>query len=220
MKRVSSLVALATLIFAVATPPSFGATNRVGGTCKTLNQTVKIGAVSATCAKIGSKLIWKRIVTPPKAASKSASPSAASQSPSTPVKPSSSPAIATQSAYEITVNSGSWFFNFSYSLDGVKGGLKSEAAKAKVLFLPAGKLVQLTLTNSSDVAHGFWIPELLIDKEILPGNKAKVEFTPDKLGRYSSSCNISCGRGHATMTFSVEVVSEADYLKYLSGLKP
>ena len=127
--------------------------------------------------------------------------------------------IAAQSAYSISVSAGSWFFNFSYSIDGVKGALKSDPAKSNVLLLPVGKLVQLTLSNSADTSHGFWIPGLLIDKEILPGNKANVDFTPDKIGLYSASCNIQCGRDHFKMVFKVEVVSEADYLKYLASLK-
>ena len=223
MKRFTSLGLLIALLTSVATPQSFAATDRVGGPCKSINQKIKMGAVSTTCTKVGAKLIWKKslVVTAntPNAApkKKAATPNASATSPSPKTK--LAPVVATQSAYAINVNTGSWFFNFSYLLDGVKGALKSDPAKSKILFLPVGKLVQLTLTNSSDVSHGFWIPGLLIDKETLPGNKANVEFTPDKVGTYPSSCNISCGRGHATMTFTVEVVSEAEYLKYLAGLK-
>ncbi|MBC7463965.1 MAG: cytochrome c oxidase subunit II [Actinobacteria bacterium] len=223
MKRFISLGLFATFLISVATPQSFAATDRVGGPCKTINQKIKIETFSATCTKVGSKLIWKKSLgtkasspsAAPKKKAATPNPSATSPSPKTKL----APVASTQSAYAINVSTGSWFFNFSYLLDGVKGALKSDPAKSKILFLPVGKLVQLTLTNSSDVTHGFWIPGLLIDKETLPGNKANVEFTPDKVGTYPSSCNISCGRGHATMTFTVEVVSEADYLKYLAGLK-
>ena len=200
-----------------STSHSVAATNRVGGPCKTVNEKAKIGPTAATCTKVGPKLLWKKSQVPAKLVSPSPSLAATSKSPG--ATPKLSSGLATQSAYAITVKSGSWFFNFSYSVDGIKKALKSDVTNSKILFLPAGKLVQLTLTNSSDVPHGFWIPGLLVDKEILPGNKANVEFTPDKLGTYPSSCNISCGRDHATMTFKVEVVSESDFLRYLESLK-
>lgn len=218
MKRSSSLLALTALLVTVLSPQAVAASTRLTGPCKILNQSLKIGADSATCSKFGSKLVWKK-APQIQAASQSPSPSPVSQSPSPTSKSVLSPSLPAQSAYAITINAGSWFFDFSYSIDGVKGALKSDITKSKILFLPAGKLVQLILTNSADVPHGFSIPGLLVDKEILPGNKANVEFTPDKLGTYPSSCNISCGRGHATMTFSVKVISESDYLKYLRGLR-
>lgn len=223
MKRSLSFALLAAFIFSTVTPQSFAATNRVDGPCKVVKQKVKIGSVSVTCTKVGSKLLWKKTVT--KAATpapKVSSPSVKPSSPSAAANPNPASNVAgptPQSAYAININTGSWFFNFTYLLDGVKGSLKSASEKSNVLLLPVGKLVQLTLTNSSDVGHGIWVPGLLIDKEVLPGNKANVEFTPDKTGTYNASCNISCGRGHGSMTFKVEVVSEAEYLKYLSGLK-
>lgn len=227
MKRCTSLLLFAALALGVATPPAFAAstTNKMGGQCKVLNQKVKIGSVSALCSKAGKKLVWIKSPTAKqtsagKPSSSSGEPSTSPSATATPAaKASSAPAVASQSAYSISVSAGSWFFNFAYSIDGVKTSLKSDPAKSKVLLLPVGKPVQLNLTNSADTAHGFWIPSLLIDKEILPGNKATVEFTPDKIGTYSASCNIQCGRDHFKMIFSVEVVSEADYLKYLTTLK-
>lgn len=219
MKRSISFALLAAFIFSTTASPSFAATNRLNGPCKVVKQKAKIGSVAVTCTKVGSKLLWKKTVT--KTSAPSVKPSAASAK-SNPSAAASLAAVTTptaQSAYAITINTGSWFFNFTYQLDGVKGALKSAPAKSNVLLLPVGKLAQITLTNSSDVAHGIWIPGLLIDKEVLPGNKASVEFTPDKIGTYNASCNISCGRGHSTMGFKVEVVAEAEYLKYLSGLK-
>ena len=205
------ILALAIALVVGASSASFAAPkiiNKLGGTCQKVNLKVKIGSTDAVCTKVGKKLSWQK------------SSVSASLPESKVGKPSVEFTLPTaQSAYAIQVKTGSWFFNFTYSLDGIKGVLKSDPAKSKVLFLPVGKLVQIELNNASKEAHGFWIPGLLVDKEILPGNKANLEFTPDKIGTYPGSCNIQCGRGHASMTFGVEVVSEADYLKYLSGLK-
>jgi len=226
MKRSLSFAFLAAFLFSTAVPQSFAATNRIDGPCKVAKQKAKIGSVAVTCTKVGSKLVWKKtVVKKNSAAPKASAPSAKPSSPSATANPNPASGVANpasptaQSAYAININTGSWFFNFTYLLDGVKGALKSSQAKSNVLVLPVGKLVQLTLTNSSDVGHGIWVPALLLDKEVLPGNKASLEFTPDAVGTYNASCNVSCGRGHSTMTLKVEVVSEAEFLKYLSGLK-
>ena len=205
------ILTLAIALVAGASSASFAApkiSNKLGGTCQKVNLKAKIGSADVVCTKVGKKLSWQK-------SSVSASPSTskAGKAPVTFALPTA------QSAYTVQVKTGSWFFDFTYSLDGIKGVLKSDPTKSKVLFLPVGKLVQIELNNVSKEAHGFWIPGLLVDKEILPGNKANLEFTPDKIGAYPGSCNIQCGRGHPSMTFGVEVVSESDYLKYLSGLK-
>ena len=210
MKRsITSLVLVACLITGT-TSTAFGATNKVGGSCKKAGVKVKIGNNSAICLKVGKKLIWQ----------KGSSTPSQLPVPKSRVKTSAANnSLVSQSAYAVQVGVGSWFFNFSYSIDGVKGVLKSDPTKSKILYLPVGKLVEIGLSNAAKESHGFSVPGLLIDKEILPGNKASVEFTPDKIGIYPGSCNIQCGRGHASMTFSIQVVSESDYLNYLSGLK-
>jgi cytochrome c oxidase subunit 2 len=78
--------------------------------------------------------------------------------------------------------------------------------------------VKLNLTNTADVSHGFWIPALGIDKEMAPEVTSAVDVTPSKLGTFPGACNVECGRGMAGMNFTVQVVSEADFLTYLSSL--
>ena len=103
-------------------------------------------------------------------------------------------------------------------LEGSTTPLNSDSSHATTLFLPQGKIVHILL-KSNDVSHGFWIPGLNIDKEASPDSTTRIDITSEKIGTFPGACNIQCGRGHTGMKFSVEVVSQADYLKYLGTLK-
>jgi cytochrome c oxidase subunit 2 len=127
--------------------------------------------------------------------------------------------LPTQSAYDISVASSQWNFNFTYFVDSSKSARHSAPGDSSVLYLPEGKLIHFTLT-SADTTHGFWIPGLSINSNMDPSVTGHLDFTPNKIGTFLGHCNVSsCGRGHAGMAFTVKVVSNADFLKYLLPLK-
>lgn len=61
-----------------------------------------------------------------------------------------------------------------------------------------GERVVLTIT-SSDVTHGFSLPEFNASAELVAGQATKVEFTADKAGTFTFSCSVFCGEGHSGM---------------------
>ena len=67
-----------------------------------------------------------------------------------------------------------------------------------------GVPVALELT-SSDRVHGFSLPDFKLTAKIEPGKVTRVEFTPDKTGEFTFSCNIFCGSGHEDMAGSLIV---------------
>lgn len=212
----SAIFALAVLSTPLAFSSSKTAAKTPGSLCPKVGTVAKSGAVSLKCVKSGKKLVWQVIkVAKP-------SPTKASVSPSSSSTPSSTPTIAlvpAQSAYDITVASSQWNFNFTYFVDGSKSPRHSASGDSAVLYIPEGKLVHFTLT-SADTTHGFWIPGLSIDSSMDPGVTGHLDFTASKTGTFPGRCNVSsCGRGHAGMAFTVKVVSPDDYLKYLSALK-
>lgn len=127
--------------------------------------------------------------------------------------------LPAQSSYDITVAAHQWSFDFTYMVDGKKTPLASSPGNSGILFIPEGKVVHFSLT-SADTTHGFWVPDLLINSAMDPGTTGHLDFTASKLGTFIGHCNVSsCGRGHAGMSFTVKVVNQDDYLKYLSSLK-
>jgi cytochrome c oxidase subunit 2 len=84
----------------------------------------------------------------------------------------------------------------------------------KHLVSPINKKIRFLFT-AQDVIHSWWVPELAVKKDAIPGfineSWAKVE-TP---GIYRGQCAELCGQGHGYMPIVVEAVSEEDYQAWL-----
>jgi cytochrome c oxidase subunit 2 len=119
---------------------------------------------------------------------------------------------------EITVEGIQWSWQFGYPEAGEKAIVTGTPEKPPTLVVPVGERVRYTIT-ASDVVHGFWIPAFMIQMQNLPGVTNNLEFTANKIGEFPGRCNILCGRSHSQMLFTVKVVSQADYQKYLETLK-
>jgi cytochrome c oxidase subunit 2 len=76
------------------------------------------------------------------------------------------------------------------------------------LVVPKGKKVRLLLT-SSDVVHSWWVPDLAIKKDAIPGIVNEAWFRANETGTYRGQCAELCGKDHGYMPIVVEVV-EAD----------
>jgi cytochrome c oxidase subunit II len=57
-----------------------------------------------------------------------------------------------------------------------------------------------------EVVMGFACPDFGIRADIVPGQVARVRFTPDRTGVFPYHCDIFCGDGHETMTGGIRVV--------------
>jgi len=63
-------------------------------------------------------------------------------------------------------------------------------------------LIQL---QSQDVIHSFFLPQLRIKQDAVPGLKIPVWFDTDQAGKYELACAELCGWGHYTMRGNVTV---------------
>ena len=70
--------------------------------------------------------------------------------------------------------------------------------------LKKGEPVVLELTTA-DVFMGFNAPELKLRADIVPGQVARVPFTPDRAGSFDFLCDIFCGEGHEKMSGKIRV---------------
>ncbi len=85
--------------------------------------------------------------------------------------------------------------------------------------VPVGKVVTLTV-NAADVIHGWWIPALGGQIDAIPGRTNHTWFQTSKTGTYVGQCAQLCGVEHAHMTAQVNVVSEAEYRRFLASHDP
>jgi cytochrome c oxidase subunit 2 len=78
------------------------------------------------------------------------------------------------------------------------------------LRVPVGKPIKL-LMHSRDVIHNFFVRELRLKQDIVPGMEIPFHFQADKTGTYEVPCSELCGLGHFQMRTVMQVLSEADF---------
>jgi cytochrome c oxidase subunit 2 len=85
---------------------------------------------------------------------------------------------------------------------------------ASELVLPLNREVDLQL-RSLDVIHGFFVPQMRLKQNAVPGDTLHVHFTPVREGNYPILCSQVCGSGHARMQARMRVVSQSVYDAWL-----
>ena len=83
------------------------------------------------------------------------------------------------------------------------------------MVVPVGKKVRLLLT-ASDVIHAWWVPELGMKKDAIPGFINEMWIQVKEPGVYRGQCAELCGRDHGFMPIVVVAKSEADYKQWVA----
>lgn len=84
----------------------------------------------------------------------------------------------------------------------------------KPLVVPVGKKIRFLVT-SNDVIHSWWVPELGIKRDAIPGFMYEAWATIEKPGVYRGQCAELCGINHGFMPIVVEAVSQEDFDKWV-----
>ena len=67
--------------------------------------------------------------------------------------------------------------------------------------------------------HAWWVPELAIKKDAIPGFVNETWFRAEQTGVYRGQCAELCGMDHGYMPIVVEVVEQDAYLAWLASEK-
>ena len=145
---------------------------------------------------------------------------------------------AAANAIRVEVTENQFVFNFRYpGPDGKFGKLDPKQISASTgnpvgvdANDPAGKddIVVPTLTvpvnhqvelliRSQDVIHNFFVRELRLQQDAMPGMLIPIHFTAEKIGQYEIVCTQLCGLGHSRMHSYLNVVSDSDYDAFLKS---
>lgn len=96
----------------------------------------------------------------------------------------------------------------------VKDPAGKDDLTAAVLRVPVGRQVELQL-KSRDVIHNFFVRELRLKQDVVPGMTIPLRFTATKTGTYEVPCSELCGLGHHQMRSSLVVMSQEDFDAWL-----
>ncbi|WP_189143292.1 aa3-type cytochrome oxidase subunit II [Nonomuraea glycinis] len=127
----------------------------------------------------------------------------------------------------VKVEAFQWSWRFTTTVQGkqttpVTGLPVSDYHQGPQLVLPVKKKVRFEL-NSDDVIHSFWVPEMLFKRDIIPGipKDSPGRFfevdTLDRPGVYAGRCAELCGVDHSRMLFSVKLVPQDEFDRYLAS---
>ena len=71
------------------------------------------------------------------------------------------------------------------------------------------------LVTANDVIHSWWVPELAVKRDAIPGFVNETWTRADEVGIYRGQCAELCGKDHGFMPIVVNVVSKEDYAAWL-----
>lgn len=109
--------------------------------------------------------------------------------------------------YTIEVTAKKWAWDFKYP-DGFH--------TTNELRVPEGKNILFKIT-SQDVIHSFWIPNMRIKQDALPGRLTQIWSGPLTKGTYNIPCAEYCGTMHSLMQAKLVVVSDAEFKQFVKS---
>ncbi|MDQ4146458.1 MAG: cytochrome c oxidase subunit II, partial [Pseudomonadota bacterium] len=86
------------------------------------------------------------------------------------------------------------------------------------MVVPVGKKIRLLIT-AADVIHSWWVLDLGVKKDAIPGFISQEWFRINKPGVYRGQCTELCGRQHAYMPIVVRAVQPAQFDKWVNAHK-
>ncbi len=89
----------------------------------------------------------------------------------------------------------------------------------EVLVLPVGAKIRY-LISANDVIHAWWVPELGIKRDAIPGFINEGWFRIDQPGTYRGQCAELCGKDHGFMPIVVEALPPEEFAAWLAARRP
>jgi cytochrome c oxidase subunit 2 len=113
----------------------------------------------------------------------------------------------------VTAKQFEWLI--TYPGPDAKLGTGDDFSLGTELHVPVDKDIRLTL-RSDDVLHSFFLPNVRLKQDVVPGRAIDVWFNVTKPGRYELACAELCGFGHYTMRGALVVHTAAEYAVWLA----
>lgn len=82
------------------------------------------------------------------------------------------------------------------------------------LIIPTGTKVRFLVT-AGDVIHSWWVPELAVKRDAIPGYTNDAWTYVEEEGVYRGQCAELCGKDHGFMPIEVHAVSKEKYAEWL-----
>jgi cytochrome c oxidase subunit II len=124
-----------------------------------------------------------------------------------------------------------WYWSYSYPDNGnfefdslvvadkdLKPGQLRLLTVDNQMVVPVNKVVHVLVTGA-DVIHSFTVPSFGIRIDAVPGRINETWFKATTEGTFYGQCSELCGKDHAYMPISVQVVSDSDFTTWAAAAK-
>jgi cytochrome c oxidase subunit II len=120
---------------------------------------------------------------------------------------------APDSDFELQVTAKQFNWEIVYPGPDRQFGTPDDAKFDNDLHVPVNKVVRIHLA-SRDVIHSFFLPNLRLKQDAVPGRTILVWFEATKPGKYELPCAELCGFGHSGMKGWLYVHTPEEYAKW------
>lgn len=135
----------------------------------------------------------------------------------------------------IKVTGYQWKWHYDYMDEGIdffsnlatpRAAIENRADKGEHYLLdvdnpivvPVNKKIRFLVT-ANDVIHAFWVPDLAMKKDAIPGFVNELWTRIDEPGVYRGQCAELCGKDHGFMPIVVVAMEENAYLDWVAEQK-
>jgi cytochrome c oxidase subunit II len=120
---------------------------------------------------------------------------------------------APETDFELQVTAKQFNWEVVYPGADTKFGTPDDVKFDNDLHVPVNKVVRVHL-QASDVIHSFFLPNLRVKQDAVPGRSILVWFEATKPGKYELPCAELCGFGHSGMKGWLFVHTPDEYRKW------
>jgi cytochrome c oxidase subunit 2 len=121
--------------------------------------------------------------------------------------------VSPHDAKELRVIGQKWQWSVDYVVEEINvAGVGAEVA------VPIDTPIKLTM-GSQDVIHSFYIPNLRIKQDVVPGRYTTLWFKAEKTGVFPIFCAEYCGDLHSQMLAKLHVMPKTDYADWVEKAK-
>jgi cytochrome c oxidase subunit 2 len=133
-------------------------------------------------------------------------------------------AVAPGDAIQMNLSAKKWNWEIQYPKGTVSTEATSEAVMATdskgrsaftypIYYMPANTSVKLKM-NSQDVIHSFFVPNVRVKVDTIPGRITRIWWDAKVPGTYGIACAEMCGTHHYKMGATLTVYTEEDFNKW------
>jgi cytochrome c oxidase subunit II len=96
------------------------------------------------------------------------------------------------------------------------GSVPGNQNQLPLLEIPINETIRFNLT-STDVIHSFWIVPFEFKRDVIPDHPNHFQVTPTQTGTFTGRCTELCGVYHSRMLFTVKIVTQAQFRKWIAA---